>query len=321
MMNEIIIVFVLIFIFLSLLLLLFYLLKKFNSNLKSFLNIQTNIMLVSSVDKTIFINSVGLKFFGCESVEEFQKKYSNINNFFIEEDGCFNKYSIGKNWLEYIYKTKKRREKIKLKIPFDNNMEYYFYIQLSKIRKNRYILSLTDITRLEKDKDMIRQLANYDALTNIYSRVKFNEMFPLYINRALSYNERLSIILFDIDHFKSINDNYGHNIGDRVLIELTSVVKSVLRDMDIRKSTVFSRWGGEEFVILVQFKTKEESAKIANTIRKEIERYSFDSVRKVTCSFGVTQFKPDDKEIDIFHRVDEALYEAKESGRNRVIIK
>jgi diguanylate cyclase (GGDEF)-like protein len=146
-------------------------------------------------------------------------------------------------------------------------------------------------------------------------------MFPLYIERALSYNEKLSIILFDIDHFKSINDTYGHNIGDRVLIELTSVVKSVLRDLEIRKSTVFSRWGGEEFVILVQYKEAKEAVKIANSIRKEIENYTFDTVKNVTCSFGVTQFNPKDKEIEIFHRVDEALYEAKEGGRNRVIMK
>ena len=200
-------------------------------------------------------------------------------------------------------------------------MDYYFYIQLSKMDNKRYILSLTDITRLEKDKDMIRQLADYDALTNIYSRVKFNEIFPLYINRALTYNERLSIILFDIDHFKYINDTYGHNIGDRVLIELTSVVKSVIKDMKIRQSTVFSRWGGEEFVILVQFKTAKETYKIANLLRKEIANYLFNRVKKVTCSFGVTEFKSDDRESDIFRRVDKALYEAKEGGRNRVVVK
>jgi diguanylate cyclase (GGDEF)-like protein len=278
-------------------------------------------MVVATINKTLYLNRVGLSFFGCRNTQEFQKKFNNINNLFIEEDGCLNKYSSGKNWLESIYKSKNKREKIKLKTPIDNNMEYYFYIQVSKIGRDRYILSLTDITRLERDKDMIRQLADYDTLTNIYSRVKFNEIFPLYINRALAYNERLSIILFDIDHFKSINDNYGHNVGDRVLIELASVVKSILKDMDIRKSTVFSRWGGEEFVILVQFKTVEETAKVANIIRKGIYNYSFNIVKKVTCSFGVTQFKPDDKEVDIFHRVDKALYEAKERGRNRVVVK
>jgi len=320
-MGEITLVSILIFISLSSILLSLYFFKKSSNSLQSFLNLQTNIMVVATINKTLYLNRVGLSFFGCRNTQEFQKKFNNINNLFIEEDGCLNKYSSGKNWLESIYKSKNKREKIKLKTPIDNNMEYYFYIQVSKIGRDRYILSLTDITRLERDKDMIRQLADYDTLTNIYSRVKFNEIFPLYINRALSYNERLSIILFDIDHFKSINDNYGHNVGDRVLIELASVVKSILKDMDIRKSTVFSRWGGEEFVILIQFKTVEETAKVANIIRKGIYNYSFDIVKKVTCSFGVTQFKPDDKEVDIFHRVDKALYEAKERGRNRVVVK
>jgi diguanylate cyclase (GGDEF)-like protein len=278
-------------------------------------------MVVTTIDKTLFINRAGLEFFDCENFQEFKEKFTNIINLFIEEEGCFHKYSGGKNWLDYIYKNRRKREKVKIKSPSDNNMDYYFYIQLSKMDNKRYILSLTDITRLEKDKDMIRQLADYDALTNIYSRVKFNEIFPLYINRALTYNERLSIILFDIDHFKYINDTYGHNIGDRVLIELTSVVKSVIKDMKIRQSTVFSRWGGEEFVILVQFKTAKETYKIANLLRKEIANYLFNRVKKVTCSFGVTEFKSDDRESDIFRRVDKALYEAKEGGRNRVVVK
>lgn len=199
-------------------------------------------------------------------------------------------------------------------------MEYYFYLHVGKIKKNRYLICFTDITRLERDKDMIRKLADYDTLTKIYNRVKFNEMLPYYMNRALKYNERFSIIIFDIDHFKMINDTYGHNIGDRVLIELTALIKSVIKDMNIRQNTVFSRWGGEEFVILIQFKTKVEAYKIANTIRKEINKYSFDRVKKVTCSFGVTDFKIDDTQIDIFHRVDKALYKAKESGRDRVVI-
>ena len=167
---------------------------------------------------------------------------------------------------------------------------------------------------------MIRKLADYDALTNIYSRVKFNEMLPYYINRALQYNEKLSIILFDIDHFKMINDTYGHNIGDSVLKELTGVVKSIIKDMNIRQNTIFSRWGGEEFVILVQFKTKEETYKLANYIRKEIDRYNFEIVKDVTCSFGVTDFRSSDTKIDMFHRVDNALYRAKRGGRNRVIV-
>jgi diguanylate cyclase (GGDEF)-like protein len=278
-------------------------------------------IFIASVEKTIYINKVGLEFFNCKDTSEFRGKYNNISNFFIEEDGCLNKYSSGKNWLEHIFNSKNRRGKVKLKTPVDDKMEYYFYIQLSRLKKDKYLLYFTDITRLERDKDLIRKLADYDALTNIYSRVKFNEMFPLYINRALSYNERFSIILFDIDHFKSINDTYGHNIGDRVLIELTSVVKSVIREKKMRKNTIFSRWGGEEFVVLVQFSDKKKVYQLSEILRKEIESYPFEVVKKVTCSFGVTQFKVDDTQVDIFHRVDNALYEAKDTGRNRVVMR
>ncbi len=317
--NELLIS-TLIFISISLFLLLLYiLLKKDSNSINNILDVQPNIIFISSIDKITYINKKGLIFFNCKNVEEFNKKYYNLANFFLEDEECINKHSNGKRWLEHIYKSKNSREKVKLKAPNDN-IEYYFYLQIGKIKKNKYLIWFTDITRLEKDKDMIRRLADYDALTNVYSRVKFNEMLPYYINRALKYNERFSIIIFDIDHFKMINDTYGHNIGDRVLIELTSLVKSIIKDMNIRKNTIFSRWGGEEFVILIQFRTKAEAYKIATFIRKEINKYNFDTVKKVTCSFGVTDFKINDTEIDIFHRVDNALYKAKESGRNRVII-
>ncbi len=81
--------------------------------------------------------------------------------------------------------------KIKIKTPADRRMDYFFYIQVSRLKGDRYLLIFTNITKLESDKDIIRKLADYDQLTNIYSRVKFNEMFPLHINRALSYNEKL----------------------------------------------------------------------------------------------------------------------------------
>ncbi len=316
--NELLIS-TLIFISISLFLLLLYTLKKNSNSINSILNNQPNIIFISSIDKILYINRRGLKFFNCKNINDFNNKYYNLANFFLEDEDCINKHSNGKNWLEHIYRGKKSREKVKLKAPNDN-IEYYFYLHIGRIKNNRYLICFTDITGLERDKDMIRKLADYDALTNIYSRVKFNEMLPYYIDRALKYNERLSIILFDIDHFKMINDTYGHNIGDRVLIELTALVKSIIKDMNIRQNSIFSRWGGEEFVILIQFKTKAEAYKIASIIRKEINRYSFDTVKKITCSFGVTDFRIDDTQIDIFHRVDDALYKAKESGRDRVIV-
>lgn len=317
--NEQLLISLLIFISLSLLLLLLYILKKNPYGIYKTLNSQPNIIFISSIDKALFINSRGLKFFSCRDVDDFNNKYNNLANFFIEEKDCINKHSNGKRWIEYIYRDKNSRGKVKIKIKNDT-IEYYFYLHIGKIRNNRYIISFTDITTLEKDKELIRKTADYDALTGIYNRVKFNDMLPHYINRALKYNEQFSIILFDIDHFKMINDTYGHNIGDIVLVELTALVKSIIKDMKIRQNTLLSRWGGEEFVILLQSKRKKDAYEIAQSIRKEVYMYSFNVVKRVTCSFGVTDFRVDDTETSLFHRVDNALYRAKDGGRNRVIV-
>lgn len=308
-------------ILISIIIVMLYLFKKNQNSFKSFLDIQTNILVLATDTKIIYINKAGLEFFGFKNTKEFISQYNNIPNLFIEDDACFSKYSVGKKWLTNLYNKKDKQIKVKLKTPLDNNLEYYFYIQISKLKRNHYLLSFTNITRLESDKDIIRKLADYDALTNIYSRVKFNEMFPVYMERYDRFNETFSIILFDIDHFKLINDTQGHNIGDRVLIELTSTVKQKLKELKIRNTTLFSRWGGEEFVILVQFRKKEEAGKVANIIRKDISEYPFIKAIRVTCSFGVTEVKSKDTQVDIFHRVDEALYEAKEKGRNQVVIK
>jgi diguanylate cyclase (GGDEF)-like protein len=299
--------------------LIFFFFKKKQDILKSFLDMQTNILVLATDSKILYINKKGLEFFGFSTTDEFIEKYNTLPKLFIEEEGCFSKYSVGKNWLSNIYKQN-NPIKVKIKTTTDINMPYYFYIQISKLNYGYYLLSFTNITRLESDKDLIRRLADYDALTNIYSRVKFNEIFPLYIERRDRYNETFSIILFDIDHFKLINDNQGHNIGDKVLVELTSIVKQKLRDLNIRKTTLFSRWGGEEFIILIQFTKIDKAYKIANILRKDISEYPFTKVGRVTCSFGVTEVRADDTQVDIFHRADQALYQAKENGRNQVVM-
>jgi len=304
-----------------LLLISLYCVSKSKNQYNSFLDIYSNIEILIYNQKVLHINRVGLIFFGFKSVKEFNKVHKKgISNFFIEEDGCYNRHSEGKKWLESIYKTKQKKVKVKIKSPADK-MEYYFHMLVSKKSPSEYLLSFNNITKLESDKDIIRKQADYDALTHVYNRVKFNEIFPQQIGRALSFNETFSLILFDIDHFKIINDTYGHNIGDRVLVELSGLVKDIIKELKLRNRTVLTRWGGEEFVILLKLSTAQESRKVAERLRQEIESYSFDTVKKVTCSFGVTEFRMSDTQIGIFQRVDDALYEAKDAGRNRVVIK
>ncbi len=156
--------------------------------------------------------------------------------------------------------------------------------------------------------------ANTDALTGIYNRLKFNELFEAEIQRSRRYKAPLSLIMFDIDHFKKINDRYGHHIGDRVLIEMSRLVSQNLRGQDI-----FARWGGEEFMIVAPDTGLVNAVELAEKLRVLIKTsYSCDQVR-FTASFGVTEFSGDELADMMIKRVDEALYEAKRGGRNKVV--
>ena len=285
----------------------------------SFLDSQQSITVVYDAKGPKLINRAGLEFFGYNSLPSLLSSHADIVDFFIEEKNCISKYTYGKNWVESIYNDKKNRNNtVKVKIfSKKDELDYYFYLKISKMKDSKsYLLIFNDITKLERDKSNIKKLAELDPLTQIYNRVKLNEMFRGIFFNAKKYNTNVTIILFDIDHFKDINDKYGHNVGDKVLRELSSLVRGLLREEDI-----FARWGGEEFVIILEGVSLQETTKLASRIREEVEKFPFDVVEHVTCSFGVTQFTQRDTESLFFERVDNALYEAKERGRNRVVVK
>jgi polar amino acid transport system substrate-binding protein len=152
-----------------------------------------------------------------------------------------------------------------------------------------------------------RKEANIDMLTGILNRGAIEKKL-----RKLAKKAEGSVIFFDIDHFKNINDTYGHEFGDYVLQNLSKLIKE-----SIRSSDYFGRWGGEEFLIILPDTSYENALKIAEKLRKKIAVHSFKNV-KITSSFGVTEFKRGESVDNIMARADEALYEAKESGRNQV---
>ena len=275
-------------------------------------------MMVSSNESMKYINKAGLKFLGFKSLDAFKSLHKHtINDLFIEEQGYADKYTFGKNWLTKISEKKSRDRKIKIKLySHIDNMEQYFYLRVTPLKKNEFLLSFCNIHEIELEKNNLRKQADYDLLTQIYSRVKFNEVFPIAIDRADQYNENFSLILFDIDHFKSINDTLGHPVGDKVLFELARSI-----NMKINAKDIFARWGGEEFIILTKSHNVKEAYAIAESLRKHIQEHNFGDGLKVTCSFGVTEFKSSDTQISVFQRVDEALYLAKDQGRNRVVLK
>jgi diguanylate cyclase (GGDEF)-like protein len=160
----------------------------------------------------------------------------------------------------------------------------------------------------------LSKIAYTDSLTHIYNRLHFAHFLDIEIDKAKRYGSKFSIIFFDLDHFKKVNDNYGHMVGDEVLEEITKIVSRANRSADI-----FARYGGEEFIILTP-ETDISGALIhAERLRNEIEKYEFDKVGHITSSFGVTEFITEKDSVEtLLDRADKALYLAKEYGRNRV---
>jgi len=126
-------------------------------------------------------------------------------------------------------------------------------------------------------------------------------------------HNKMSLILLDIDFFKKVNDNYGHNMGDQVLIQISHTLLRTLRNIDI-----ICRWGGEEFIAILPTAPLEIASVITEKIRKSIEELDIDIVGKVTASFGVAEVKEGESMEDVVDRADKALYLAKDSGRNCV---
>lgn len=182
------------------------------------------------------------------------------------------------------------------------------------------VAAIQDITDRKQAADELRRLnellarqATTDPLTGIANRLKFNEALRTEIRRSKRNNVPLSLIMFDIDHFKTINDTFGHDSGDTVLRGLTALVSKKVRVHD-----EFARWGGEEFVIMVTHTSLPHAGLFAEKLRTLIDDLEWPWSRKVTCSFGATQLAEEDTEDRLVQRVDAALYRAKANGRNRV---
>ncbi|UNC90645.1 sensor domain-containing diguanylate cyclase [Candidatus Contubernalis alkaliaceticus] len=169
---------------------------------------------------------------------------------------------------------------------------------------------------LEHSNRELALLSVTDKLTQLYNRLKLDQILTREVSRANRYGSKLSIVLCDIDYFKSVNDVHGHQVGDEVLVAFANVLKDNLRDSDI-----LGRWGGEEFLIILPENSIIEAKMLVEKLRWTISNHLFPVVGHMTCSFGITTHHLEDTESSILGRADEALYKAKQSGRNRVGVK
>ncbi len=159
----------------------------------------------------------------------------------------------------------------------------------------------------------LRKLATTDKLTGLYNRVRIDQELIYNYESFIRYQKTYSIILIDIDYFKRINDNYGHLTGDNALQRISSIMQESIRSTDI-----IGRWGGEEFMIISPNTNEDGAYKLAEKIRLKVESTSMKDIGNITISIGIAQIHPNQNTDYLINKADEALYRAKNNGRNRV---
>ena len=280
---------------------------------KNIIDNSTNIVIVSDTKTIVSANKTFFQYFkGFKNIKDFSKKHRCICDFFEEEEGYLGNINDGLSWIYYLIKHIDTYHKVKMKI---DNQEYYFAISASVLdnKNNLYGIILSDITEQESYKKELESLAVNDPLTNIGNRRFFHKKLDEQLVLTRRYKYPFSLIICDIDLFKKVNDNHGHDVGDKVLVEYTSFIASMLR-----KGDVFCRIGGEEFIMILPHTPQNKAYILAQKLRQSVQEHK--KVLPITMSFGVAEYEKGDDDTSLYKRVDIALYKAKESGRNKVVL-
>ncbi|TDR56879.1 diguanylate cyclase (GGDEF)-like protein [Halomonas ventosae] len=167
--------------------------------------------------------------------------------------------------------------------------------------------------QLSRVNEQLQSLAFSDSLTGSWNRYRMEQAIDAALNAAERYGHPCAVLLFDVDHFKQFNDTHGHEAGDRVLVEITRALQTTLRDSDI-----LGRWGGEEFMVLASHCDGQGALPLAERLRRCVEEVELGELGRVTISIGVAGWHPGDTRKRLVARADEAMYRAKQNGRNRV---
>jgi len=178
----------------------------------------------------------------------------------------------------------------------------------------RELLAISrDITEKVKIRRDIKKLSETDKLTQLYNRVKLDYTLENVLFEAKNNAAMFGLIMIDIDHFKQVNDCFGHLAGDAVLVELATLFKTSIRSTDL-----IGRWGGEEFLVILPDTDEIGAMKLAETLRRVVSENHFSQQEHITISLGVSVFDGDTNVDSVIYRADQALYQAKENGKNRV---
>jgi len=198
---------------------------------------------------------------------------------------------------------------------FTKDVRQTFLANLSISLIITFMITLIILTMVRRFNNKLSFLASNDTLTQLKNRRAFNDDFEIMLSLTKRHQQPLSLIFFDIDNFKTINDQYGHQIGDQVLVRVAEILKQRFRKEDLT-----ARWGGEEFVIALPSTTENQAYTLAENLRNQIEQdpqLQTQTQHPVTISLGITEYRIPDDYDSLFRRLDDAMYQAKRNGKNQ----
>jgi len=288
-------------------------LEEQNKFLREVMDLNPNFLATTDGTTCTYINDSFLSFLRCTGLEDFKLRYGSLENVFVTKDDSF---YAGKSISEWIHTAADDRQTSRIVVmkpdSGGDDDETTFILTVRHVPgKREFLLSFADVTHLEMEKQLYMILSMQDPLTKVYNRKKFFDELEKEVERVQRYHQKLSLIMMDADYFKNINDIYGHSVGDKVLINLTDLIRK-----GIRKTDILARYGGEEFAVLMPGTDVEGAFEIADRLRNSIASYEFPVCKEVTCSFGVAEFAETDTIDSFVQKADIALYEAKSKGRN-----
>lgn len=276
-----------------------------------FRNIPVGIFSLNSKLEFIMVNEYLLEMFGCESFEKFEYRYKGSAINIFESKNAY-KQALKEYDAQGDLNVELKFVKSNGDIFWANLILYKIYdgYHLSDNIAEGIIVNIQD----KKDHELeLVKLATTDNLTGLYNRMYFDQLLEYEIHRHEREKKPLTLVLLDLDFFKRVNDNWGHDIGDDVLKLATSTIKN-----SIRKTDIMARWGGEEFIILLPNTSLDKAISLTENIRIIVEGINHNKVGVVTASFGVASKNKNESLDEWFKNVDNAMFRAKELGRNQV---
>ena len=259
------------------------------NTLQKILDRQNALLFVTNNNDITYTNEQFMDYFGMKRVSDMPRKqlklYKYVDESLTSYDMLFERVNSKE---EYVTINKDT-----------------FILKATKIEDTHNLFTLTKVTNLSNEMQR-------DSLTGAYKKYFFNKQ----LQKTILEKKDAVVVVIDIDNFKRINDTYGHQAGDTVLKEFSTLIQNNVRGEDI-----FARWGGEEFLLLLQHTTLENAMKKIERIRTMLETHAFSHVGQMTASFGVAWKEESDDLHSLLQRADKALYEAKKLGKNKVVFK